>query len=54
MSWRTLVQDYLTFSKTERIAAICVLVVFAAVYFLPKMFAHNGGTMAIKADTALL
>ena len=38
MSWKQFVDDYLTFTKKERLAAICVLLIVACIYLLPKMF----------------
>ena len=53
MSWKRFVQDYLTFGKRDRWAALALLVIATAVFGVPK-FMGSDNKMAITEDTTLL
>lgn len=53
MNWRDFAQDYLTFSKKERIALFCVLALVIGLT-IPSFFtSKKGAGMAVQIDTAL-
>lgn len=54
MSWKQFTEDYLTFSKKERIAAFCVLLIVASIYLLPKLFSKNAAAVSFESDSSLL
>lgn len=54
MSWKRFVQDYLIFSKKERLAAMCLLLIGLSIYILPKTFSKSNTQVALLPDTTLL
>ena len=53
MSWKRFVQDYLTFGKKDRWAALLLLGMGAVIFGLPKLMG-SGGSQAVLEDTTLL
>ena len=45
---RKFVQDYLTFSKKERIAIFCVLTAVLGIYFIPRLFSRPPSTIVLQ------
>src|SRR5687768_6360242 len=53
MSWKRIAEDYLTFTKKERLAAICLLLIVTALYLLPKTLSKEAG-VDLQPDSSLL
>lgn len=53
MRWKNFVEDYLTFSKKERLAAFCILAIAASIYLLPKLFSKNAEAVHFQPDSSL-
>jgi competence protein ComEA len=47
MFFRKVVKDYLIFSKKERIAILCILLLILGIYFLPRFFSRPPSTIVL-------
>jgi len=54
MNRKNVVQDYLTFSKKERLAALCVVFLMAFIIFLPRLFGKKTNKAAITNNKLLV
>jgi competence protein ComEA len=52
MKWRQFVEDYLTFSKKDRIGLLCVVVIFALIVLIPLLF-NRPHPLSIKESNQL-
>lgn len=54
VAWKTFVKDYLTFSKKEGVAALAVIFLLMAIYFLPRLFSKTSSSLTLKEDSILI
>lgn len=52
--WKTFVKDYLTLSKKDRVAALAIILLLFAMYFLPRLFSKNPSPLTLKEDSLLI
>ncbi len=52
MDWKGFVADYLSFTRRDRIAIIAIILLVAAVFFLPKALSNSGSSKLSTPDTA--
>ena len=52
MQWKEFTADYLSFTRSDRIGIIVVVLVVVAVFFLPKALSHSSNSKPAMADTA--
>lgn len=52
MKWKEFTADYLSFTRSDRIGIIVVVLIVLAVFFLPKTLSYNGNPKSSSADTA--
>jgi len=53
MFWKRFVQDYLTFSKKERIVIISILIIVLSIYFIPRLFIRSQSELIVQNDLIL-